>query len=327
MRLKTLFDLRDERGVLRTSIAVTVVIAFFGIMFGLLSGSFSIMFDGVYALVDASMSLLALVVVNLITSYTTSTSLSRRLRERFTVGFWHLEPIVLGLNGALLIGVAIYALINAVSSLLTGGRDLEFGFAIVYAVVTVVACITIAAIEIRANRKINSDFIRLDVRSWLMSAGISAALLIAFCIGYAIQGTEWTWISPYIDPSVLALVCVIIIPLPISTVKQALSDILLVTPSDLKQHVDKVAGDIVQKYGFTSYRAYVAKVGREKQIELYFIVPETAPARKISYWDAISDEIGDAIGEDSPDRWLTIVFTGDPEWAGEMPVAARVQAR
>ena len=207
------------------------------------------------------------------------------------------------------------------------GATSNLDSAIVYAVVTVVACITIAAIEIRANRKINSDFIRLDVRSWLMSAGISAALLIAFCIGYAIQGTEWTWISPYIDPSVLALVCVIIIPLPISTVKQALSDILLVTPSDLKQHVDKVAAAIVQKYGFTSYRAYVAKVGREKQIELYFIVPETAPARKISYWDAISDEIGDFIGEDSPDRWLTIVFTGDPEWAGEMPVAARVQAR
>lgn len=315
-RLTALFDLGDERGVLRTSIAVTAVIASFGIIFGLLSGSFSIMFDGVYALVDASMSLLALVVVNLITSYATSTRLSGRLRERFTVGFWHLEPIVLGLNGVLLIGVAVYALINAVSSLLKGGRDLEFGFAIVYAVVTVVACTAIAVVEMRANRKISSDFIRLDVRAWVMSAGITAALLIAFSIGYAIQGTEWVWISPYIDPSVLALVCVIIIPLPISTVKQALSDILLVTPPDLKLHVDRVASNIVEKHGFTSYRAYVAKVGRARQIELYFIVPEATPAQKITYWDAISDEIGDAIGDDSPDRWLTIVFTGDPEWAG-----------
>lgn len=316
MRLNALFDLGDERGVLRTSIAVTAAVASFGILFGLLSGSFSIMFDGVYALVDASMSLLALAVVNLITSYTASTNFSRRLRERFTVGFWHLEPIVLGLNGVLLIGVAIYALINAVSSLVKGGRDLEFGLAIVYAVVTVVVCAAIAVVETRANRTINSDFIRLDVRAWVMSAGITAALLIAFCIGYAVQGTAWAWISPYIDPAILALVCVIIIPLPISTVKQALSDILLVTPSDLKLHVDRVAGDIVDKYCFVSYRAYVAKVGRARQIELYFIVPQAAPAQKISYWDAISDEIGDAIGEDSPDRWLTIVYTGDPEWAG-----------
>ena len=29
----------------------------------------------------------------------------------------------------------------------------------------------------------------------------------------------------------------------------------------------------------------------------------------------IRDEIGEAIGGESPDRWLTIAFTTDPEWA------------
>src|SRR5690606_18085920 len=141
------FDLNDERGVLRTSIVVTLVISSLGIGFGLVSGSFSITFDGVYSLVDASMSLLSLIVVNLITSSAASSSLSRKLRERFSLGFWHLEPMVLGLNGTLLIGVAAYALVNAISSLLEGGRDLEFGWAIVYAAVTLIACATIAIVE------------------------------------------------------------------------------------------------------------------------------------------------------------------------------------
>lgn len=52
------FSLNTEAGVLRTSIAVTLVVATAGILFGLLSGSFSITFDGLYSLVDASMSLL-----------------------------------------------------------------------------------------------------------------------------------------------------------------------------------------------------------------------------------------------------------------------------
>jgi predicted Co/Zn/Cd cation transporter (cation efflux family) len=312
---RALFDLGDERGVLRISIAVTVFVAAFGIIFGLLSRSFSIMFDGVYALVDASMSVLALVVVNLITSYATATRLSRRLRERFTMGFWHLEPMVLGLNGMLLIGVACYALINAISSLLGGGHDLKFGFAIIYALVTFIACVVIAVVETRANRLIGSDFIRLDVRAWIMSGGITAALLIAFCLGYLVQGTTWAWISPYIDPAVLALVCLVIIPLPVSSVRQALSEVLLVTPADLMASVEEVADIMVKKYGFESYRAYVAKVGRARQIELYFIVPQGAPARRMEDWDAIRDEVGEAIGDDSPDRWLTVVFTGDPEWA------------
>ncbi|MFC0242681.1 cation diffusion facilitator family transporter [Rhodopseudomonas telluris] len=313
--LLSFFDLSDERGVLRTSIAVTFVISSLGIGFGLASGSFSIVFDGVYALIDGGMSLLSLVVVNLITSYALAGHLSRKLRERFSFGLWHLEPMVLGLNGALLISAALYALVTAVGSLLRGGRELEFGAALIYAVVTVMICSAIALVEWRANRTIKSEFIRLDVRGWIMSTGITAALLVAFLIGWAVQGTSWQWISPYIDPAVLAVVCALIIPLPIATVRRALADIFLVTPADMKAHLDAVAAAFVEKHGFVSYRAYAARVGRSKVIELYFIVPADAPARTIGEWDMLRDEMGDLVGDEGPDRWLTIVFTGDPEWA------------
>ena len=309
------FDITTEQGLLRTSIAVTLFIASIGIAFGLASGSFSIVFDGVYSLVDASMSGLSLMVVRLITSHASSLQMSRKLRERFTMGFWHLEPMVLALNGILLSGVAIYALINAVSSLLEGGRHLEFGIAMVYAALTVTACVTIAVIEGKANRKLRSDFVAMDVKGWVMSASITAALLIAFCFGYAVQGTSLEWVSPYIDPAVLALVCLVIVPLPMSVVRQALADIFLVTPGDLKQHVDAVAQAFVERHGLQSYRAYVAKVGRSREIELYFIVPPQMAAKTIEQWDAWRNEIGEAIGGEGPNRWLTVVFTGDPEWA------------
>ncbi|MBI6925183.1 cation transporter [Pseudomonas putida] len=309
------FDISSEQGLLRTSIAVTLFIASIGIAFGLASGSFSIVFDGVYSLVDASMSGLSLMVVRLITSHASSLQMSRKLRERFTMGFWHLEPMVLALNGILLSGVAIYALINAVSSLLEGGRHLEFGIAMVYAALTVAACVSITVIEGKANRKLRSDFVAMDVKGWVMSASITVALLIAFCFGYAVQGTSLEWVSPYIDPAVLALVCLVIVPLPMSVVRQALADIFLVTPGDLKQHVDAVAQAFVERHGLQSYRAYVAKVGRSREIELYFIVPPHMAAKTIEQWDAWRNEIGEAIGGEGPNRWLTVVFTGDPEWA------------
>lgn len=64
-----------------------------------------------------------------------------------------------------------------------------------------------------------------------------------------------------------------------------------------------------------SYRAYVAKVGRSREIELFFIVPESMPAKTIREWDALRDEVGEAIGGEGLDRWITVVFTGDPQWA------------
>lgn len=307
--------MQNEQGVLRVSIIATVLVAGFGIAFGILSRSSSITFDGVYALADAGMTVLALSVSSLIAKSAQNDALSRRLGNRFTMGFWHLEPMVLGMQGTLLFAVAIYALINAIISILNGGHHLEFGFAIVYAVVTLVACVAMAAFGTRANRRLQSDFVALDVRSWIMSGGITAALLLAFLIGYAADQAGHEWLSPYIDPVALAIVSLVIIPMPIGTMRQALADVLLIAPADLKAHVDQVAGDVVSRLGFLSYRAYVAKVGRAIQVELYFIAPQNWPAKSLEEWDHIRDEIGEAIGGESSDRWLTIAFTTDPEWA------------
>lgn len=167
----------------------------------------------------------------------------------------------------------------------------------------------------KANKDINSEFLKLDSISWLISASMSFAYLIAFGFGYFVKDGELSWITPFIDPFILIFVSILVIPMPFKTVKQALADILLVTPSSLKNHVDIVAKNIVNKYGFDSFRAYVARVGRGRQIELYFIVPKSWPAKRLEEWDMLRDEIEKDLGKEDPNLWLTIVFTTDFEWA------------
>ncbi|MBZ9934982.1 cation transporter [Mesorhizobium sp. BR1-1-16] len=315
VRLAPPAALNAEQSVLRVSIVATVALAVFGVLVGLMTGSSAIIFDGVYALTDAAMTLVALSVASLIAGSTSGLSPRGKLAERFTMGFWHLEPIVLLLNGTLLIGAAVYALINAVKTLITGGNALPFAAAILYAGIALSAALAMALYCRRANRSIGSDFVALDAKSWLMSAALSGALLIAFLFGFFAEGTPLAFVAPYVDPAALALVSLAIIPIPIGTVRRALADILLVTPPELKRAVDAVAAGIVAREGFLSYRAYVARVGRGRQIEIYFIVPSGLPARPLEDWDRLRDEIGAAIGDESPDRWLTIAFTTDPEWA------------
>lgn len=304
----------SEQAVLRLSIAMTFVVAAVGIGFGMASGSASIIFDGIYSLTDAVMTSVALLVSSLITQRL-SERRQARLVQRFTMGFWHLEPMVLGLNGILLSGAAVYALVTAVGSLLTGGHPLQFGRAILYATVVLIVAIGMAIHNRHANRSIRSNFVALDVQGWTISAALTGALLAAFVFGWAIQGTALAPLSPYVDPAVLALVCVIVIPLPVPTIRRALADILLITPSDMLAEIDAVARDVVARHGFLDHRAYVARVGRGRQIELYFIVPQGQPPRPLEEWDAIRDQIGEAIGGDITNRWLTIAFTTDPEWA------------
>ncbi|RAI32108.1 cation diffusion facilitator family transporter [Rhodoplanes serenus] len=305
----------NEQTVLRTSIIATIGIAAIGILFGILSGSFAIAFDGTYSLVDAAMSGLALAVARAIAAYAAETSPESPLHRRFQLGFWHLEPLVLGLNATMLMGVSVYALINAVTSLLAGGHDLAFGIAVVYAVVTFLVCAGMAWWETRINRRLKSDFVALDAKAWMMSGGITAALVLAFGIGWLMTRAGLGAYTPYIDPLVLTLICLVIIPLPFGTAKQALFDIMLMAPNELREQVETIAREAVRRYGMLSFRAYVAKVGRSRQIELHFITPPDWTVTPIREHDRIRDEVAAAIGGEGPDRWLTIVFTADSAWA------------
>lgn len=303
--------MRTESQVLRSSLIVGLLVAFLGIGFGLLAGSFSITFDGMFGLVDAAMTGLSLLVINLITRSVMAGRTSR-INTRFSMGVWHFEPMVLTLNATILLGVTSYALINAILTILAGGRDIDFGPALVYAVVVVAISFVIGLIEHRANRKLKSQFVALDVKGWLMAGGISFALLVAFGIGALLDGTSYAWIRPYVDPSVLAFVCVVVLPTPVSNLWPALKQLLLMPPGDLREQVEGIAAQVARDEGFTDYRAAVAQVGRSAQVELFFLVPEGGPARPIEHWDDLRNRIDAAIGEPSPHRWVTIAFTSDP---------------
>ncbi len=95
------FDPATEQGVLRLSIAASLLVAA-AVVFGLLANSSLIIFDGIYGLIDVVMTWLSLLVARLIALSTQTDALQSRLNQRFTMGFWHLEPIVLG-SGTLMI--------------------------------------------------------------------------------------------------------------------------------------------------------------------------------------------------------------------------------
>jgi cation diffusion facilitator family transporter len=295
-----------EQKMLRLSIGVTIVVSLFGVGFGLLSGSMSILFDGVFAAIDAAMSGLALFVSRLVSGDNTN--------RRFQFGYWHIEPMVLAVNGGTLMLLCFYAFLNAVGSFLSGGRQLDFDWAIIYALTVCIVCFGMSAYEFRANRRISSDFVRLDAQSWLMSAAVSSALLVAFAIAWSLRGTPFGYLTPYADPVVLAVLTLALVFVPIRTVRKALQEILLITPPELDAHVRGVMDRVVARHGFKAYTSYVAKVGRAQFIEIHIEVPPGMRLDNVATVDAIRREIAQAIGDEGPQRWLTIDFTADPRW-------------
>lgn len=233
--------MQTEQGILRLSIAVTFLMAVLGAVIGLIAGSSAIMFDGVYGLIDAVMTGLALMVARLIAASNAADAMGQSYSKRFTMGFWHLEPIVLGVNGMLLTGAALYAMLDATRIILGGGHAPSFGAVLIYTGISLIIDLGMAFYVRRANRSIGSEFVAMDARSWGMTAALSGSLFASFVIGHAIDGGRWAWMTPYIDPVALLIICIVIIPVPIASVRKALSEILLVTPYDLRVQVEDVA--------------------------------------------------------------------------------------
>ncbi|KAA9395496.1 cation transporter [Kocuria coralli] len=303
--------MRTEQQALKTSLVGVLLLSALGIGFGIASGSYAIIFDGVFSLIDAVMSIVSITLAGLI-ARSASNTLSRRTRERFNMGFWHFEPMLLAVNALLMISVASYALFQAITALLSGGREVEFGPAIVYTVVVVVLTSAIGIVEHRANRRIGSALVAMDVKGWLMGGGITAALLIAFVIGMFLSGTGYEWLMPYVDPAVLTIVALVLLPVPFSTLRKSLGEIALVTPKELKDHADRIAERTVTEQGWNDARVYAAQVGRSRTVDIVFYVPEDEPARPLAEWDRIRDGVRHELDGGDPHSWINVLFTTKP---------------
>ncbi|HAT1966949.1 TPA: cation diffusion facilitator family transporter [Legionella pneumophila] len=294
-----------ERRALKISIAVTFLLAVVGILFGLLSGSLAIVFDGMFNMVDTVISILAFFVARLLTS---------KGNRRFQYGYWHIEPMVLVLNGSILILLCTYALVNAIGSLMSGGHELNFDWAFVFALLVFFLSTGMYFYLVKTNRKIKSEFLRLDIQSWLMSALISTSLLLAFGIAALLHGGTYGYFTPYIDPLILAILTAFLIFVPMAAVRDAMRDIFRMAPVGLDERIRKFLDELIKQHDFKTYTSYVAKIGRAQFIEIHIVVPMDYPISSIETLDKIRNEIALAIGEDTPQRWLTIAFTANENW-------------
>jgi cation diffusion facilitator family transporter len=293
-----------EQRALKFSIVVTLLIGVLGAATGLLTGSQAIIFDGMYSFVDVVLTLISLAVSRL---------LAREGSRRFQYGYSHLEPVVGTFGGAILVLACIYAIINAIKDLTSGGHDVAYGFGAIWAAILVVVGGGMALYMSRLSRQHNSGLLSLDARSWLISGALSLAVLVGFAIATSIRGTAFSNWLPYVDSLVLLCTALAMLPVPLATVWRAMREVLLVAPGELDQQVHAVMKQLVTDRGFLDYSSHVAKIGRTHFVEIHVLVtPESRVDTAMA--DSIRRDIAARLNASWPEFWLTIDFTADRAW-------------
>ncbi len=296
---------RQEQRVLQRSIAATVLVAAIGFFGGLLARSQAILFDGVYSLVDVALTLVALAVLRLMAS---------EQSPRFQYGFWHLEPMVEALGGAILSLACIYALANAVIGFSDGGHEPRLGPGLTWAALLAAVDLVMAVWIGRHARRLQSGLLALDARAWLLTGLMSLAVVLSFLIALALRGGAHAHWIPYIDPLVLAGISLAALPVPLRAAWKAAREVLQVAPDDLDRQVREVMRAFVAEHGFEGFTSHVAKIGRMQFIEIHVLTRPDARLGSIGDVDRLRDGIAERLDARSGRFWLTIDFTSDPAW-------------
>jgi cation diffusion facilitator family transporter len=293
-----------EQATLKFSIALTVSLGLVGVASGLATGSQAIIFDGMYSFVDVVPTIVSLIVVKLIAHGTS---------HKFQYGYWHLEPLVAVLRDSILIVACIYAAVDAINGLASGGSDVEYGIAALWAGALSLIGIAMTLYLARQARRLQSPMLKIDSRSWLVSACLSLALLIGFAFALGLHGTRFERWIPYLDTTALLIIALAMLPVPLIGLWRSLADVLQVAPHDLVSEVHSVMDSIVRERTFVDYSSYVAKVGRARFVEIHVLV---APDSRIdtAAADAIRRDIAQRLNAVFPNFWLTVDFTADRAW-------------
>ena len=293
-----------EQRALRLSIRVTLLIGVVGVLSGLLTGSQAIIFDGIYSFVDVLITLLSLIVSQL---------LAREGSRRFQYGFFHLEPLVAAIGGAILSIACIYAGVNAVWNLMSGGHLVAYGMAAVWASIVSVCGFGMYVYIDRTSRELHSGLLALDARSWLVTAVLSMALQVSFVFAAILQRTRLGAWVPYIDPAILLLIAVAVLPVPLATVVRAMREVLQVAPDDLDRNVKAEMDAITAEHGFLAYSSHVAKIGRTLFVEIHVLV-EPRSRINVATTDDIRVRLATRLRASGPQLWLALDFTADRLW-------------
>ncbi|MCL7959806.1 MAG: cation diffusion facilitator family transporter [marine benthic group bacterium] len=298
--------MEQETKALKLSAVGALFMAALGIVFGLLTQSDAIMLDGFFSLVGFAMAVVTIRVAWLV---------QQPPDEHFHFWYAQFEPFLNTVKGLLMLGVSGFAVAGAVDALVHGGRDLNPGLAVIYALIAVAGCLLIAGVQKRAARRTGSPLLEVDARNWMIDGVLSGVVALVFVAALILSGTGWAHIVPYIDPVLVIVVVFAIIGVPLKIIKDGAREILGFAPApEVQEDVRGRVEGALEGVPVTALHVSMMKIGRFFYILNQIVVsPEFRPGR-VAELDAVRARIAGAMEGFEPRPIVDTVFTEDEKW-------------
>lgn len=293
----------DER-LLMLSVWVSAGFAVVSSVWGVLSGSSMIVFDGLYSFVSVGLSVLAVAALRFA---------RRGADDRFPWGREAAEPVVVVLKAGTLGALCLYAAVQGVVDIAQGGRDVEVGWAIGYAALATIVGLVVGLLLRRGG---GSDLVRAEAAEWLGDALLSVLVLVGFVVALVLVRSDRSDLAAYVDPGMVVLGSLVFLKVPFDLVRGGMREVLAMSPPD--RVLDQLRG-IVESVGiaeaFEETVLRASKVGGRMDVEVVYVVGALSAALTVEQCDRVRADVYARLGELGYDTSVVVSFTGDRRFA------------
>ncbi|WP_312858396.1 cation diffusion facilitator family transporter, partial [Pseudonocardia pini] len=213
--------MNDERA-LRVSVWASAAFGVMALVWGVLSGSRLIVFDGLYSFAAVGLSLLAVLALR---------TARRGPDDRYPWGREAWEPLAVVGKAAALAGLCLYALVGAVVEIVDGPESIAVGSAVVYGVVSTVAGVAVTLVLRRMARRA-SDLVRAEAAEWAGDTLLSVGVLVGFVVAWVLVLNGRDDLARYVDPGMVVLASAAFLPVPARLVVRGIRELLSMSPPD-----------------------------------------------------------------------------------------------
>lgn len=299
---------RLEQTTLTISLYGVLLIAVGSLAYGFYIKSDVVILNGIFSMFSLMGSGLNLAASKLVT---------RPEDEKFQYGYGHVEPLVLCVNALMMCVICLYALINGIDGIRSGGHAVDAGRVIWFSVVSGILCGGWGLYEMLLSYRINSQLLRNDAREWLMDFSFSLVTLIGFLGLFVLQEPLLSTWKYYADSTMVAIMALLLIPFPIRTLNQNIREVLHMTTSSeeiLINRVTKKMEEIKSEHEILKYTTHIMKLGRTYFVEVNILVGPGFSPQTIQEQDVLRERIWEACGKPLDELWLSVCVTADSRW-------------
>lgn len=299
-------DPRVERRLLLLSTGTCLGLGILGLVVAGIAGSQAVLLDGVFYLVFFATGLSTLRVSRLV---------QRPDDERYPYGYGAYEPLMNALKAMLIVGISVMALIGAVVALLSGGRVIEPGPAVLYAAVATAASCVLAIVTNRRKEEAGSPLVAADAQNWRVNGAVSLAVLLAFGAIILLERSDLAVWAPHVDPLVVIVLVLIFIAVPIRIGLTSLGQLLGRSPSgSMVREIEELVRTQTESVPWVDLYVRLNQTGRFRLVTVHVVLPSDYRPGTLEGFDRLRETTQAALREWHPGAFLEMVFTASPTW-------------